>query len=84
MQFAYGNAETLLRRQANSWFDLHGELAEERDRRIAAFAAWHGAEALPQYARLAEEAAPRAYRRSAGGLGGRALGGSAPAGAALQ
>lgn len=62
MQFAYNNADTLLRWQANSWFDLHGELAEERDRRIAAFLAWHRAQALPQYARLAEEAARRLER----------------------
>ncbi|MCX7961427.1 MAG: DUF6279 family lipoprotein [Burkholderiales bacterium] len=62
MRLAYNHAETLLAWQANSWFDLHGELAEERDRRIAAFVAWHRANALPQYARLAEEAARRLER----------------------
>lgn len=63
VRLAYDNADTLLAWQANSWFDFQGELAEERDRRIAAFLAWHRAHALPQYARLAEEAARRLERR---------------------
>jgi hypothetical protein len=59
---AYDNADVLLRWQANSYFDFHGEQSEEFDRRLAAFLAWHRAKALPQYAGLAEEAAARILR----------------------
>jgi hypothetical protein len=62
VRIAYNNADTLLRWHANSYFDFQGEAAEELDRRIAAFLAWHRAKALPQYAKLAEEAAARIER----------------------
>ena len=52
----------LLRWEANSYFDFHDEQSDELDRRLAAFLAWHRAKALPQYARLAEEAAARMLR----------------------
>ncbi|MEW6687701.1 MAG: DUF6279 family lipoprotein [Pseudomonadota bacterium] len=61
-RFVYDNADTFLRWQANSYFDFHDEQADDLDRRIAAFLAWHRAEALPQYARFAEEAAGRLLR----------------------
>jgi len=59
---AYDNADTLLRWQANSYFDLHDEQSEELDARLAAFLAWHRARALPQYARIAGEGADRVQR----------------------
>jgi hypothetical protein len=64
LRVAYDNAEVFLRWQANSYFDFEGEQSEDLDRRIAAFLAWHRAHALPQYARLFEEAA----RRTAQGI----------------
>jgi hypothetical protein len=61
-RFAYDNADVFLRWQANSYFDFHDEQTDDLDRSIAAFLAWHRAEALPQYARFAEEAAARMLR----------------------
>ena len=62
IRVAYSNADTLIRWQANSYFDFHEELGEELDRRIAAFLGWHRAVALPQYARIATDAATRMER----------------------
>ena len=62
IQLGYRNADTFARWQANSYFGFEGAAAEELDRRIAAFFAWHRAKALPQYARLADEAATRGAR----------------------
>lgn len=59
----YNNADVFLRWQAGSYLDLHGEQREEADARIAAFLDWHRAHALPEYARLANEAAARLGRR---------------------
>jgi hypothetical protein len=61
-RLAYDNADVYLRWQANHYFDLQGEQSEEFDRNLAAFLAWHRAKALPQYARLGEEAAARLVR----------------------
>jgi hypothetical protein len=61
-RLAYDNADTFLRWQANNYFDFEGEAAVELDRRIAAFLAWHRPKALPEYARLAEEASRRLLR----------------------
>jgi hypothetical protein len=61
-RMAYDNADLFLRWQANNYFDFRGEQSEELDRNLAAFLAWHRARALPQYARLGEEAAARLSR----------------------
>jgi hypothetical protein len=61
-RIAYNNADLFLRWQANNYLDFEGERAEDLDRGIAAFLAWHRKTALPQYARLAEEAAARVGR----------------------
>lgn len=61
-RLAYDNADVFLRWQANHYLDLQGEQAEEFDRRLAAFLAWHRAAALPQYARLGAQAAGRLER----------------------
>lgn len=61
-RLAYTNADVFLRWQANRYFDFNGEQSEALDTRIAFFLAWHRAEALPQYARLADEAGRRLAR----------------------
>lgn len=65
VQFGYRNADTFMRWQANSYFDFEGAQSEELDTRIAALLAWHRANALPQYAKLLDEAAGRTARRLA-------------------
>jgi hypothetical protein len=62
MRLAYDNADIYLRWRAGTYLDVHGEAAEELDRRIASFVGWHRAQALPQYAATAEEAAQRLSR----------------------
>lgn len=62
IKFAYNNADTWLRWQAGKYVELEGDQAQEFDRRLASFLAWHRAQALPQYARLAAEAAARLER----------------------
>lgn len=62
VRVVYGNADTLIRWQANSYFDFHDSASEELDRRIGAFLGWHRAVALPQYAKIAGEAAARVER----------------------
>ncbi|HEV7477686.1 MAG TPA: DUF6279 family lipoprotein [Burkholderiales bacterium] len=59
MRLAYDNADTYLLWRAGSYFDLHGAAGDEFEERIDAFFDWHRANALPQYARLSEEAAKR-------------------------
>ena len=61
-RLAYNNADVFLRWQANNYFDFQGEQSEELDRRLDAFLGWHRARALPQYARLGEDAAARMMR----------------------
>jgi len=62
VEFAYNNADTWLRWQAGSYLDLGDAQAEEFNRRLGAFLAWHRAQALPQYARLAQDAGLRLQR----------------------
>lgn len=63
-RLAYDNAETYLHWQAGRYLELDGEQDRALNTRIAAFMAWHRAQALPEYARLADEAG----RRFADGL----------------
>lgn len=62
VQFAYDNADVWLRWQAGRYVELRESQAEEFDSRLASFLAWHRASALPQYARLADEAGARLAR----------------------
>lgn len=62
LRFAYDNADTYLRWRAGSYLDVHGEDSEELDERIQAFMAWHRAQALPKYVRIAEDSAQRLSR----------------------
>lgn len=61
-RLAYNNADVFLRWQANHYFDFQDEQFVELDRGLAAFVGWHRPTALPQYARLADEAADRVLR----------------------
>jgi hypothetical protein len=59
MRLAYDNADAWLHWRASSYLDLSGADYEDLDERIDALHAWHRANALPQYAKLADEAAKR-------------------------
>lgn len=63
VRFAYENADTYLRWRIENYLDLQGALSDELDERVAGFMAWHRTRALPQYARLADEAGQRFARR---------------------
>lgn len=59
VRLAYDNADSYLRWRLGNYLDVHGEASDELDAAIDAFLGWHRVHALPQYARLAEEAARR-------------------------
>jgi Family of unknown function (DUF6279) len=59
LRLAYDNADTYLLYRANSYLDLDSKMSDELDERIDEFFAWHRKNALPQYARISEEAAKR-------------------------
>lgn len=59
LRLAYDNADTYLYWRSGHYLDLEGKDAEELVGRIDSFFAWHRAQALPQYARVADEAAKR-------------------------
>ena len=63
VRFVYDNAETYLRWRVDLYLDLEGAMADELDERIAAFMAWHRAQALPKYAQLLDDARRRVERR---------------------
>jgi hypothetical protein len=59
VRVAYDNAEVYVKYRASYYLDLKGAQDHELAQRIDAFFAWHRSEALPEYARLADEAARR-------------------------
>jgi hypothetical protein len=59
LRVAYDNAEVYAKYRASYFLDLKGAQDHELAERIDAFFAWHRSEALPHYARLADEAAQR-------------------------
>ena len=59
VRFAYDNADTYLYYRSTQYLDVHGEVADDLRARIDSFLAWHRGQALPEYARIAEEAAAR-------------------------
>ncbi len=59
LRLAYDNADTYLLFRAKSYLDLDAKGSDELDERIDEFFAWHRRTALPQYARMSEEAAKR-------------------------
>lgn len=62
LEFAYNNADTWLRWQGTRYFDLQDGQSAAYSARVDAFLSWHRAQALPKYARLAEEAGARLAR----------------------
>jgi len=62
VRMVYDNVDTFIRWRALQFLDVHGEQADELDERIARFLRWHRANALPKYARDAEDAARRLER----------------------
>ena len=63
VRLVYDNADTYIHWRATHYLDLEGEMADELDERIAAFMAWHRAQALPKYAQLLDDAARRFEKR---------------------
>jgi hypothetical protein len=59
LRIAYENADTYLHFRAKSYLDLDSKESEELDERIDEFFAWHRKNALPQWARISEDAAKR-------------------------
>lgn len=59
VRFAYENADTYVRWRLGSYLNLQGEDGDWLDDRIDEFHAWHRANELPKYARLAREAEGR-------------------------
>jgi len=59
MRVAYDSADAFVRWRAGNYLDLHGEQAQDLEERIQAFHRWHRSHALPQYEKLALEAARR-------------------------
>jgi len=62
VRLAYDNADTFIRWRLLQFLDVHDDQADELDERIAGFMRWHRAQALPKYARDAEDAARRLER----------------------
>jgi hypothetical protein len=62
VRFAYNNADIYLRWQLGKYLDVQDAQLEEVEQHIAAFLAWHRANALPQYIRLVNEASSRFAR----------------------
>ena len=62
LRVAYDNADGLLRWRATSYLDVHGAEADELDRAIDEFLVWHRSHALPEYSRIANDAAQRLAR----------------------
>lgn len=62
VRLAYDNADTYLLFRAKSYLDLDAKGSDELDERIDEFFAWHRRTALPQYARLSDDAAKRVTR----------------------
>ena len=62
MRIGYDNADTFLRWRLTSYLDVHGDDSERLDEAIDGFLRWHRARALPQYAKIADDAAARLAR----------------------
>ena len=59
LRFAYESADSYLLYRAKGYLDLDEKGSEELEQRIDQFFAWHRRNALPQYARISEDAAKR-------------------------
>jgi hypothetical protein len=59
LRLAYDHADVYVKYRAGQYLDLKGAQDHELAQRIDSFFAWHRENALPEYARVAEEAAAR-------------------------
>ena len=59
LRFAYESADSYLLYRAKGYLDLDEKGSDELEQRIDQFFAWHRRNALPQYARISEDAAKR-------------------------
>jgi hypothetical protein len=59
VRLAYENADSYLLYRAKGYLDLDEKASDELEARIDEFFAWHRRNALPQYARISEDAAKR-------------------------
>ncbi len=59
LRLAYEHADVYVKYRAGRYLDLKGAQDHELAKRIDEFFAWHRASALPEYARVAEQAAAR-------------------------
>ena len=62
VQFGYNSADTLLRWRGEQYFDFRDTQSEEFNARVDRFMRWHRADALPEYAKFAADAAGRIER----------------------
>jgi hypothetical protein len=62
VEFAYNNAGAWVEWKADGYLDLRDDQTQELHRRVADYFEWHRRQALPEYARLADEAAARLER----------------------
>ena len=62
VQLGYNSADTLLRWRGEQYFDFQGEQSQAYAEKVARFMRWHRSRALPEYVRLAEDAARRIER----------------------
>jgi hypothetical protein len=59
LRFAYESADSYLLYRAKGYLDLDEKNSDELEQRIDQFFVWHRRNALPQYARISEDAARR-------------------------
>jgi Family of unknown function (DUF6279) len=59
LRFAYESADSYLLYRAKGYLDLDEKGSDELEQRIDQFFAWHRRNALPQYARISEDAGKR-------------------------
>jgi hypothetical protein len=59
LRFAYESADSYLLYRAKGYLDLDEKGSDELEQRIDEFFVWHRRNALPQYARISEDAAKR-------------------------
>ena len=62
LRLAYDNADAYLVFRAKSYLDLDARGSDELDERVDEFFDWHRRTALPQYARISDDAAKRVTR----------------------
>lgn len=62
VQLGYNSADALLRWRGNQYFDFQGEQSEIYAQKVERFMRWHRTHALPEYVKLADDAARRIER----------------------